>query len=63
MWEISHKGRQHTVWYIFEEIYPDAEQAEQSNPFLSIDYDQFTRECLEEFTATDGTDYYILINN
>ncbi len=63
MYEISHKGRQHTVWCIFEEIYPDAEQAEQSNPFLSIDYDRFTRDCLEEFTATDGTDYYILINN
>jgi hypothetical protein len=61
MCEIGSSKRQ-TIYHIFEELYPEAEQAEQSNPYLTIDYDQFERECLNEFTAIDGTEYLVLIN-
>lgn len=61
-WAVGNNKRQ-TIYHIFEELYPEAEKAEQSNPYLTIDYDQFERECLNEFTAIDGTEYLVLNNN
>jgi hypothetical protein len=60
MYEICAKGKQHLVWTIFEEMYPDAEKAEQSNQYLSIDYDKFEREQLDSFTDESGYDYLVL---
>jgi hypothetical protein len=62
MWEIDSSKRR-TIYHIFEELYPEAEQAEQLNQYLTIDYDQFKRDCLNEFTALDGTEYLVLNNN
>lgn len=37
------------IYYIFEMYYPEAEEQERANPFLSIDYDRFRREMFNEF--------------
>jgi len=29
------------VWEIFDEMYPEVDQVEQSNPYLKVDYDSF----------------------
>ena len=40
---------------MFEEFYPNFES---SNPYISINYDDFMYETFNEFTASNGTTYY-----
>lgn len=59
LWEVV-SNKNGIIYDIFRELFPEAEKAEQSNPYLRINYDQFASECLNEFTAIDGTEYLIL---
>ncbi len=66
IWEICGESgaytdaRMQTLYRIFEELYPDADKAEESNPYLRIDYDSFESNELYEFTDSEGDEYYIL---
>lgn len=40
---------------MFEEFYPNVES---SNPYISINYDDFMSETFNEFTASNGVTYY-----
>ena len=46
-------------WEIFEMYYPDAEKLTESNPYLSIDYAGFISDTFIEWTAEDGSKFYV----
>lgn len=46
---------------IFEMWFPEAEEIEQSNPYVSIDYDRFIDNEFTEFTI-DGINYLVMDN-
>jgi hypothetical protein len=48
-------------YHLFEEFYPDAEKAEQSCPYLEINYDAFINDNFTEFEH-DGIDYLVYNN-
>jgi hypothetical protein len=54
----EYDGSRQADWELFEECYPEAEAIENSNPYVSIDYDAFIRECFNEFVY-DGTTYLV----
>jgi antirestriction protein len=54
----EYDGSRKAVWELFEECYPEAEAIENSNPYVSIDYDAFIRNEFNEFEY-DGTTYLI----
>ena len=45
-------------YYLFEEFYPEAEKQEQSNDYLTIDYDRFIDDCYTK-VEIDGTTYLL----
>ena len=49
-------------YQLFENWYPNAEEIEQSNDYVSIDYDRFLKENFTAFTAEDGTKYWVQDN-
>jgi antirestriction protein len=57
----EYDGSRKAVWELFEECYPEAEAIENSNPYVSIDYDAFIRNEFNEFEY-DGTTYLIQSN-
>ena len=54
----EYDGSNRAKWDLFEEYYAEAEAIENSNPYVSIDYDAFIRECFNEFEY-DGTTYLV----
>jgi hypothetical protein len=54
----EYDGSRKEDWALFEEYYPDAEAIENSNPYVTIDYDAFIRECFNEFEY-DGVTYLV----
>jgi antirestriction protein len=54
----EYDGTNRAKWDLFHEFYPDAEILEQSNEYLTIDYDRFIREKFNEFEY-DGTRYLV----
>lgn len=46
-------------WEIFEMYYPEAEEIERSNPYVTIDYSRFIKDEFTEFTV-DGTHYLVM---
>jgi hypothetical protein len=54
----EYDGSRQADWELFEECYPEAEAIENSNPYVTIDYDAFIRECFNEFVY-DGTTYLV----
>lgn len=57
----EYDGSRKEDWALFEEYYPEAEAIENSNPYVSIDYDRFIRECFNEFEY-DGKTYLVNSN-
>ena len=56
IWEFSGLEEYENIEYdLFEECYPNFES---SNPYISIDYDQFISENFNEFIASNGKKYY-----
>jgi antirestriction protein len=54
----EYDGSNKDKWSLFEECYPEAEAIENSNPYVSIDYDAFIRDNFNEFEY-DGTTYLV----
>lgn len=51
-------NRDSDIYDIFEMFYPEAEEQERANPYLTIDYDQFRRENFTEFEY-EGETYLV----
>lgn len=54
----EYDGSRKEDWALFEEYYPEAEAIENSNPYVSIDYDAFIREFFNEFEY-DGKTFLV----
>lgn len=54
----EYDGTNRAKWDLFHEFYPEAEIAEQSNEYLTIDYDRFINEKFNEFEY-NGTRYLV----
>jgi antirestriction protein len=57
----EYDGSRKVVWELFEECYPEAEDIENTNPYVSIDYDAFIRNEFNEFEY-DGMTYLVQSN-
>jgi hypothetical protein len=54
----EYDGSNAAKYEIFEEYYPEAEEQERANPYLSIDYDRFIDENFTEYEY-NGTSYLV----
>jgi len=54
----EYDGTRQADWELFELIYPDAEAIENTNQYVTIDYDAFIRDNFNEFEY-DGTRYLV----
>ena len=59
LWEYS-GSKSDAVYYIFHELYPDVENIERQNDFLTVDYDRFEDQCLIDFADSEGNEYLVL---
>ena len=46
---------------LFNMYYPETEEIISKNYYLNIDYDQFMKECFNEFQASDGEYYQVAV--